>query len=119
MFNGLVKHPARQKRYANAMHWFNTNPEFDRIHILDNYPWESLGDGTIVDVGSSHGAVSVAIAQSFPSLRFIVQDLPKVVADAQYRLPPSLTNQVTFMAPMSTISDGYFMIGRISMPFAF
>lgn len=76
VFNELAKHPARQKRYADAMRWFNTNPEFDLIHILDNYLRESLGDGTIVDVGGSHGAVSVVIAQRFPSLRCIVQDLP-------------------------------------------
>lgn len=79
------------------MRWFNTNPEFDPIHVLDNYPWENLGNGTVVDVGGSHGAVSVAIAQRFPSLHCIVQDLPKVVADAQTRLPPSFANQVTFM----------------------
>lgn len=79
------------------MRWFNTNPEFDPIHVLDNYPWESLGEGTVVDVGGSHGAVSVAIARRFPSLRCIVQDLPKVVADAQSKLPPALANQVTFM----------------------
>ena len=79
------------------MRWFNTSPEFDPVHILDNYPWESLGDGTVVDVGGSHGAVSVAIAQRFPSLRCIVQDLPDVVADARTKIPPSLTNQVTFM----------------------
>lgn len=80
------------------MRWFQTNPTYDPIHVVDNYPWESLGDGTVVDVGGSHGAVSVAIAQRFPSLRCIVQDLPKVVADARTKIPPSLTDQVTFMA---------------------
>lgn len=44
------------------MRWSTTNPEYDSIHIINNYPWEKFGDGTIVDVGGSHGAVSVAIA---------------------------------------------------------
>lgn len=94
----MAKHPARQKRYANAMRWFQTDPAHDPIHVVDNYPWESLGNGTVVDVGGSHGAVSVAIAQRCPSLRCIVQDLPHVVADARTKIPPSLTDQVTFMA---------------------
>lgn len=79
------------------MRWFNTNPGMDPAHVLDSYPWENIGDGTVVDVGGSHGAVSVAIARRFPSLRCIVQDRPKVVTDAQTRLPPSVVNQVTFM----------------------
>lgn len=93
----MAKYPARQERYANVMRFFNTNPDLDPIHILDNYPWESLEDGTVVDVGGSHGVVSVAIAQRFPSLRCIVQDLPKVVAYARTTVPPSLTDRVTFM----------------------
>lgn len=80
------------------MRWFQTDPAHDPIHVVDNYPWESLGNGTVVDVGGSHGAVSVAIAQRCPSLRCIVQDLPHVVADARTKIPPSLTDQVTFMA---------------------
>ncbi|MCJ1463377.1 hypothetical protein MMC07_001984 [Pseudocyphellaria aurata] len=97
VFRELAKHPARQKRFADSMRWSTTNPEYDSIHIINNYPWKSFGDGTIVDVGGSHGAVSVAIAQRFQSLRCIVQDLPDVVADAEKTLPPSLVDRVTFM----------------------
>jgi hypothetical protein len=47
-------------------------------HLVDNYPWEALGDGTVVDLGSSQGYVSMAIAAKYPSLNFVVQELPSM-----------------------------------------
>ena len=47
-------------------------------HLVDNYPWETLGDGTVVDLGGSQGHVSMAIAAKYPSLSFVVQELPSM-----------------------------------------
>ena len=67
-------------------------------HILNSYDWASLGKSTVVDVGGSHGSFSIAIAQKFPLLRFIVQDRPQVVAAGQKDLPSDLHGRISFMA---------------------
>ncbi len=51
----------------------------------------------MVDVGGSHGSISIAIARSFPSLHFIVQDRPQVVQEGEAKLPADLQDRVTFM----------------------
>lgn len=79
------------------MRFLNTGPDLEPAHIIDNYPWESIGHGTIVDVGGSHGDVSMAIAQRFSSLHCIVQDRAEVIVEGQARIPPSLTSRVSFM----------------------
>lgn len=66
-------------------------------HLVDNYPWASIGKGTVVDVGGSHGSFSLAIAQAFP-LTCIVQDKPEVLADLTTAVPTDLKDRLKFMA---------------------
>ena len=68
-------------------------------YLAQGYPWASLGSKTVVDVGGSEGKYSIALAQSFPNLNFIVQDLPAVVraVGAKKLVPPQLADRVTFM----------------------
>lgn len=91
----------RAKRFANAMSLFHSLPGLQVSHLLDNYDWKSIGneaDGSavVVDIGGSHGYVSIEIAQRFPSIECIVQDRPEVVAEAN--VPPHLSGRVRFMA---------------------
>lgn len=93
---------------------FTEGTGFDLKHVVDGYPWESLGNGTVVDVsppknllsrgirterlvevGGSHGFVCTRLASHFPRLRFIVQDLPSVVASAN--IPSEFTDRVSLM----------------------
>lgn len=97
MYEELAKHPEREKRFANAMSSYNRRPDRQPVHVLESFPWESLGTGLVVDVGGSHGAFSVAIARKFPSLHCIVQDRPEVVRVGQSRLDADLRDRVTFM----------------------
>ncbi|RAH87431.1 S-adenosyl-L-methionine-dependent methyltransferase [Aspergillus japonicus CBS 114.51] len=49
-------------------------------------------DSVVVDVGGAQGDISFALAAAFPRLRFVVQDLPGVIArakDQQQQQPPS------------------------------
>ena len=40
--------------------------------------------GAVVDVGGSKGSQSVVVAQSFPNLHFVVQDLPDMIGGKRY-----------------------------------
>ena len=65
-------------------------------------PYPSSAEGSSINlsfpkVGGSHGHVAFAIAQKFPSLSIIVQDLGPVVAAARDNVPSELGSRVTFM----------------------
>ena len=100
MFAELKKQPDRAKRFKEAMSFFQSTPGLEPIHVVKSYDWGMVGNGkgTIVDVGGSHGLVSIELAKRFPSLHFVVQDLPEVIADVSKTLPKDLSNRVTFVA---------------------
>lgn len=71
-------------------------------HLVDNFDFGSIGRGTIVDVGGSHGQVSIAIAEKFPDVTCIVQDLDGTISGLC--VPDSLSHRVhgmphDFMTP--------------------
>ncbi|TFY60125.1 hypothetical protein EVJ58_g5345 [Rhodofomes roseus] len=43
--------------------------------IAADFPWESLGEATIVDIGGGVGSMCMELAKVFSNLRFVVQDL--------------------------------------------
>ncbi|RYO89405.1 hypothetical protein DL766_010432 [Monosporascus sp. MC13-8B] len=79
------------------MRSFTEGTGFELSHIVDNFPWGELGNGTVVDVGGSQGFACFAVARNFPSLSFVVQDLEPVVLAAEEQVPADLTNRVKFM----------------------
>ncbi|MCJ1318335.1 hypothetical protein MMC15_003663 [Xylographa vitiligo] len=98
MFEFFEENPQRMNRFKDAMSFLQTFPGLQNSYVLKSFDWASLGNGLVVDVGGSHGLVSMDIAREFPSLRFIVQDLPKVIEDAKKECPAELTERVIFMA---------------------
>lgn len=66
--------------------------------MVDSFDWDTVKDGTVVDVGGSHGSISIELARRFPSLRFVVQDQDKVVAESLSMVPEDVADRVTFMA---------------------
>ena len=97
LFDELAKYPDRAQRFAGAMSFraTATSKGDDVSHLLDNYPWSELGACTIVDVGGSHGPASIALAQRFPNLKCIVQDLPGTIAGCS--VPPELEGRLRYM----------------------
>lgn len=99
----LEKYPDRAKRFADAMSIFNSSQGNEVFHLLDNYPFSSFDHATVlVDMGGSHGAIATAIAQRFPQISCIVQDLPGTIVQALSNrdkdLDSALGSRVTFMA---------------------
>ncbi|KAF2744171.1 S-adenosyl-L-methionine-dependent methyltransferase [Sporormia fimetaria CBS 119925] len=62
------------------MRFFQMSPGMSTQYLLNSYPWEKYT--TVVDVGGSHGLLSIDLVQRFPHLRCTVQDLPEVIASA-------------------------------------
>lgn len=115
IFEELQKSPAREKRYAEAMAWFQSLPGFEVEHVLTSYDWDKLGASKVVDIGGSLGSVAVALAREFPSLRFVVQDRPEVVEQGESSLPFEFKQRVSFLAhnffveQVTKDADVYFM----------
>ena len=95
-FEFLEKNPLRAQRFAGAM----SSTSLASLNALCNYfDWKSLPENsTVVDVGGSQGHVSFHLAENFPHLRFVVQDLARVVEKAHQKIPANLKGRVKFMA---------------------
>ena len=79
------------------MNFLHSAVGFEPKHLVSGYDFTSIGQGVFVDVGGSHGYVSIAIAQTYPNIRCIVQDLPATVTSGKSRLPKEFKEQVSFM----------------------
>ncbi|KAL9119188.1 MAG: hypothetical protein Q9187_004259 [Circinaria calcarea] len=99
MWAYYASHPAMAKRFAGAMATFADGPSISPSLLAKGYPWASIGNGTgtVVDVGGSKGNISVALAQSVPGLRFIVQDLPGAMQGAKETIPTEVASRIEFM----------------------
>ncbi|KAF9761724.1 hypothetical protein IL306_003740 [Fusarium sp. DS 682] len=78
------------------------------------YDWEKLGEATVVDIGGSSGHDSTTIAQTFPKLKFIVQDLPQLQASFDKQVPEDIKSRVKFethdfLQPQTTKGDVYML----------
>lgn len=76
----------------------STGPGLEASHILDGFEWATIGKGSVVDIGGSHGSLSIAIAQRHPNVSFVVQDRAAVAREGRAKLPSQLANRVSFMA---------------------
>lgn len=80
------------------MEFVHTQIGFKPENLVSSYDFKSFGESLLVDVGGSLGHSSIAIAEAYPNIRCIVQDLPATVASGQAQLPLNLKERVTFMA---------------------
>lgn len=58
---------------------FGCDEPYDARNLVEGYDWNAIGKGTVVDDGGSTGHGSIAIAKQAPKLKFVVQDLEKVI----------------------------------------
>ncbi|KAF7162427.1 hypothetical protein CNMCM5623_007718 [Aspergillus felis] len=60
---------------------------FGTAHVYD-FPWASLGDALVVDVGGGVGGFPLQLSKVYPKLRFIVQDRGPVVKQGLEKVWP-------------------------------
>ncbi|KAI2780536.1 S-adenosyl-L-methionine-dependent methyltransferase [Daldinia loculata] len=69
------------------MSFFTTGPGYSLHHLTDNFAWNSLGFGIVVDVGGSHGDMAFALTRKYPDLNLIVQEIPEFMAHDFFEQP--------------------------------
>lgn len=99
MYDILAEYPDRAQRFG--MYFSKADESSDML--LNNYPWAN--HKTVVDVGGSHGSMAISIAERFPGVTCIVQDLPVTIAEGKLRLPTHLKTRVVFMAQSVTCTQ--------------
>ncbi|KAF1813460.1 S-adenosyl-L-methionine-dependent methyltransferase [Eremomyces bilateralis CBS 781.70] len=97
MFKYMQNHPAKAKRFAGLMQGMASSPRYHLRHLVEGYDWAALGNGKVVDIGGSAGHASIALANAYPSLTFVVEDLPHVVAQGAEALPEPLKSRISFL----------------------
>lgn len=116
-YDFIQSDPVRVRRFGKTIQQVLQQPASSIKHIQPGFDWDSLGNATVVDVGGHIGYCAVAIAQSAPKLRLIVQDRPEVVAMAEDPktsvVPADLQDRVSFEAhdfytPQKTPANVYF-----------
>lgn len=102
-FKVLSADPARMRRFSVAMEDLSTGEGFEASHLATGYDWSRIAGsaehpGVVVDMGGSLGFACAAIAQKTQGIRFVVQDLPHVVAgDPAAGLPENVRGRIEFM----------------------
>jgi 6-hydroxytryprostatin B O-methyltransferase len=96
-FKYIMSNPELARQQAAHMNSVGAAEESHIRHVLSGYAWGSVPSGAkVVDVGGSTGHCCVALAKEFPSLNFLVQDLPPVLAQA--KIPEDLKDRISLQA---------------------
>ncbi|OCT48192.1 putative O-methyltransferase [Cladophialophora carrionii] len=109
-FKYIMSDPELARHQAAHMNSVGAAEQSHVRHVLNGYAWADLPSGAkVIDVGGSTGHCCVALAQQFPSLNFVVQDLPPVLSQA--RIPEDLKDRILlqahdFLTPQPSSSQG-------------
>ncbi|PHH68523.1 hypothetical protein CDD82_501 [Ophiocordyceps australis] len=81
IFDTLGDDPQRAKRMVGTMSSMTCSQGYETHYFVESVDLakENELEGTLVDVGGSHGLVCVELAQRWDKMKFVVQDLDKTV----------------------------------------
>ncbi|KAJ5280911.1 Sterigmatocystin 8-O-methyltransferase [Penicillium angulare] len=85
LYSALAQSPERAATFAASKRGYASGSSFGPAAFLEasRSSFQSLPQGSLfVDVGGAHGTISLAAAQIYPHLHYIVQDLPEVIEQA-------------------------------------
>jgi 6-hydroxytryprostatin B O-methyltransferase len=100
-FDHLSRNPQKMKEFSAYMTNVRSSDTVALRHLTSGFAWETIREGGIVvDVGGSVGDAAIAIAEAFPHLKLVVQDLPRNTDNGRKMLESSpkkaLAERVTF-----------------------
>jgi ubiquinone/menaquinone biosynthesis C-methylase UbiE len=106
--------PEQALSFVGSLKALTSSPEYQISHIIDNYDWASHKGALVVDIGGSRGNIAINLAERFPELRFVVQDLEKVIQGAEDDIPKTLKGRIRFevrdlFALQTVEADIYFL----------
>ncbi|KAF2111944.1 O-methyltransferase-domain-containing protein [Lophiotrema nucula] len=78
-FIDLSQNPTKMAKFAETMKFLQSTPEQDPKFALEAYDWATLANGTVVDVGGSHGVIALKLREKYPGMKLVVQDRPEVI----------------------------------------
>lgn len=87
----------RREAFSNSMSYMQARYGFGSAtgHLISVFPWASVN--IVVDIGGGLGDTASEIVRNTSSTKFVVQDLPDVIAQAEKSLPVSLRNRISLM----------------------
>ncbi|KAI1870341.1 uncharacterized protein JN550_005269 [Neoarthrinium moseri] len=95
-FEFFATEPWRARRFMQGMAGMAASERFSLEHLVDGFDWASLPRGaTVIDIGGANGHASMAVAEKFPQLQFVVQDLKSAFNERE--LHDHLKSRVRFM----------------------
>ncbi|OTB15866.1 hypothetical protein K445DRAFT_22184 [Daldinia sp. EC12] len=119
-FRWYVANPERGTRFALAMAGF-AQMKRDTAELGDRFPWASLTNKTVVDVGGGSGHVAMHLATKFPDLKFIVQDaITEMLSEGPKRPEFKLVGdrvsfmQYDFFEPQPITDAGLFLLRQVA-----
>lgn len=95
MMQVIAADPRRAQQIGNAMTFLHSRPGENVSHLVDNFPFSTIGAGLLVDVGGAKGTVGMEIARSAPEIQVVVQDKPEVIKDTE--IPEDLKGRLQLM----------------------
>ena len=82
LFDKFAHDSQRAQRFADAMKSLQPALASSLSHLFNNLDWETEDPTSIVDMGASHGSVSIKFIPESPASKCIVEDLPKTLNSA-------------------------------------
>ena len=102
MFVTFAKDPQRAKRMALAMTSLSGGEGYEVAHLVNSYDFSDVDSkqGTLVDIGGSHGFACVEIGQKWKHVKFVVQDLQRTIDTAPKPIceDEQVASRITLMA---------------------
>ncbi|KAL9712332.1 hypothetical protein Ac2012v2_003569 [Leucoagaricus gongylophorus] len=97
----------RGKRFGHSMIGLGVAIEADAV--IHDFPWDKLKkDSVICDVGGGVGSISTQLAKCYPTLRFILQDLPGELEIAEHKVWPQRCPEAIQQKRISFIPLNFF-----------